>query len=56
MDGSLSLRERRNIAAGKSHIYLRGLLDGGAERFREKNYDAALQYFDQVCTKDRIVN
>ena len=48
MDTSLTLRERRNIATGISDVYLRGLHERGTEYFRERNYKAALQFFDKV--------
>ena len=48
MDGSLTLRDRRNLAAGVSDIYLKHLVTKAAEYFRDRNYDASLRYFDEV--------
>ncbi|KAL9132243.1 MAG: hypothetical protein Q9217_000047 [Psora testacea] len=52
VDASITLRDRRNIAAGVSEIYLRGLHERGTEHFRERDYKAALQCFDEAVKQD----
>ena len=48
MDGSLSLRDRRNAAAGITKIFLQGLVDRGVEHFRNRDYQTALRYLNDV--------
>ncbi|KAG8533700.1 uncharacterized protein KY384_001441 [Bacidia gigantensis] len=52
MDGSMTLRDRRNAAAGMTGIYLQGLIDRGIDQFRERNYEAALEYLDKAIQQD----
>ena len=55
MDASLSLRDRRNAANGNTKIYLQGLVDQGAQLFRDGDYKAALGYLTQV-RRQRLVS
>lgn len=51
MEGPLKLRDRQNMSQGLHEETLSALHMRGQDLYRQKQYEAALQYFTKVRTR-----